>query len=153
MLQERLVTVAREQEEEGAAVRHVCSVLQGYDVALNVVAMVAGAAPAGRSAAARTGEAAAACGVDTGEATDGEGARFAQGEGHQMMSSVVVAALESATCRSLCPRPVVLLQLVHVSALEAEISSMTLKLQWSEDDKTRLLRETEEQSNKVTSQD
>lgn len=26
---------------------------------------------------------------------------------------------------------------------------MTLKLQWSEDDKTRLLRETEEQSNKV----
>lgn len=154
MLQERLVTVAREQEEEGAAVRHVCSVLQGYDVALNVVAMVAGAAPAGRGAAARTGEAAAARGVDTGEATDGEGAGFAQGEGpsrHQMMSAVVVAALESATCCSLCPRPVVLLQLVHVSALEAEISSMTLKLQWSEDDKTRLLRETEEQSNKVTS--
>lgn len=65
---------------------------------------------------------------------------------------MVFAPLESATCLSLCPRTVVLLQLVHVSALEAEISSMTLKLQWSEDDKTRLLRETEEQSNKVTSQ-
>lgn len=65
---------------------------------------------------------------------------------------VAVAALESATRLSLCPRTAVLLQLVHVSALEAEISSMTLKLQWSEDDKTRLLRETEEQSNKVTSQ-
>lgn len=88
LLQERLVTVAREQEEEGAAVNgHVCSVLRGYGVSLNVVAMVAGAAPAGHGTTARTREAAAACGVDTGEATDGEGTRFAQGEGpsrHQM---------------------------------------------------------------------
>lgn len=45
--------------------------------------------------------------------------------------------------------PLVFPQLVHVSALEAELSSMALKLQWSEDDKTRLQRETEEQSNKV----
>lgn len=44
----------------------------------------------------------------------------------------------------------VLFQLIHVSALEAELSGVTLKLQWSEEDKTRLLGESEEQRNKVT---
>lgn len=116
--------------------------------------MVTGAAPAGHDATARTREAAAARGVDTGEAADGERAHFAQGEGkscHQLPTSVVVAGLESVNCDSFCPCTFVLFQLIRVSALEAELSSMTLKLQWSEDDKTRLLRETEEQSNKVTS--
>lgn len=60
-----------------------------------------GAAPAGHDATAGTREAAAARGVDTGEAADGEGTHFAQGEGqscHQPLTSVVVAGLGSATC-------------------------------------------------------
>lgn len=116
--------------------------------------MVTGAAPAGHDTTARTREAAAARGVDTGEAADGERTHFAQGEGQScqhLLTSVVVAGLESGICVSFCPCTFVLFQLIRVSALEAELSSMTLKLQWSEDDKTRLLRETEEQSNKVTS--
>lgn len=115
------------------------------------VAMVVGAAPAGHGTTARTREAAAACCVDTGEATNGERTRFAQGEGpspHQLVTPVwnLLHVTHSA------PVPLFLFQLVHGAALEAEISSLTLKLQWSEDDKMRLLRETEEQSNKVKSQ-
>lgn len=34
--------------------------------------------------------------------------------------------------------------------LEQELSTVTLKLQWVEEDKSKLLREAEEQSNKVT---
>lgn len=33
---------------------------------------------------------------------------------------------------------------------EVELSTVTLKLQWVEEDKSKLLREAEEQSNKVT---
>lgn len=44
----------------------------------------------------------------------------------------------------------VLLQVIHVLALEAELSGVALKLRWSEEDKTRLLGESEEQRNKVS---
>uniref|UniRef100_H2SR77 Ninein-like n=1 Tax=Takifugu rubripes TaxID=31033 RepID=H2SR77_TAKRU len=97
LLQERLVTVAREQEEEGAAVRRL------QDAALQ-------------------------------QEREKLQQHVAWTQEKQLMEKELGLHRE---------------KLVHVSALEAEISSMTLKLQWSEDDKTRLLRETEEQSNKV----
>lgn len=90
LLQERLVTVSREQEEEGAAVSghlfiYLFFFLRGWPNFLLsccvAVAVATGAAPAGRGSAARTREAAAARGLDAGEATDGAGAQFAQGEG------------------------------------------------------------------------
>lgn len=113
--------------------------------------MVTGAAPAGRGTTARTREAAAAHGVDPGETADGERAQLAQGEGP--LSVDTSGSCKSVICSVCLILPTfVFFQLIHVSALEAELSSMTLKLQWSEDDKTRLLRETEEQSNKVTNQ-
>lgn len=111
-----------------------------------MVAMVTGEAPAGRGTTARTGEAAAAHGVDTGETADGERAQFAQGEG---LSADISACQPVICCACLILPMFVFFQLIHVSALEAELSSMTLKLQWSEDDKTRLQREAEEQRNKV----
>lgn len=115
------------------------------------VAMVTGAAPAGRGTTARTREAAAAHDVDTGETTDGERAQFAQGEGPPSVE--ISGGCKSVICSVCLILPMfVFFQLIHVSALEAELSNMTLKLQWSEDDKTRLLRETEEQSSKVTNQ-
>lgn len=38
----------------------------------------------------------------------------------------------------------------RLSELEAELSSVTLKLQWLEADKSKLLREAEDRNNKVT---
>lgn len=57
--------------------------------------MVTGAAPAGRGATARTREAAAAHGVDTGETADGERAQLAQGEG---LSADISACCQSVIC-------------------------------------------------------
>lgn len=41
-------------------------------------------------------------------------------------------------------------QVGRLSELEAELSSVTLKLQWLEADKSKLLREAEDRNNKVT---
>lgn len=80
--------------------------------------------------------------MDPGETADGEGAPSAHGEGLHLQDFPPLCPTYSAR--------LVLFQLIHVSALEAELSSVMLKLQWSEEDKTRLLGESEEQRNKVT---
>lgn len=43
-------------------------------------------------------------------------------------------------------------QLARLAELEAELSSATLKLQWLEEDKTKLLRDADDRNNKVTTQ-
>lgn len=43
-------------------------------------------------------------------------------------------------------------QLGRLSELEAELSGVTLKLQWLEEDKSKLLREADDRNNKVTTQ-
>lgn len=136
MLRERLATVSKEQEEAAAMVSwwnmaemFTCGRSDDIDV-------VSGATDAGHSAAAAEG-------LDTAEAAAGQRAELLQGEGRRSSGSTRRMSTASDNPHTFLP------QLDRHSHLEAELSSVMLKLQRAEQDQERLQRETEDRNAKV----
>ncbi|CAG05094.1 unnamed protein product [Tetraodon nigroviridis] len=135
LLQERLVTVSREQEEEGAAVSGHLFVYLFFSCEAGLTSCCRAVWRLPWPQVRRLQDAALQ------HEREKLQQHVAWTQEKQLMEQELSLHKEKVG-RRVTP-------LVHVSALEAELSSMALKLQWSEDDKTRLQRETEEQSNKV----
>lgn len=117
-----------------------------------LVLVVSGAAAAGCSAAAGQRESAAADGLEAGEAAAGDGAQLTQREGTAgdfVSRRVRHTSLTKALLTSVC-LVLFILQMGRLLEQEVELSTVTLKLQRVEEDKSKLLIEAEERSNKVT---